>query len=135
VTYVDPKRGKQPWRKVTWEMPREFGFHVLRHTFASVVLAAGETITQLASWLGHYDPAFTLRTYVHFMPKSGSRGREAIGRFVSAEAAESPGEISSNGSPQILPSQRDQEDGGQSDAPTDLRFTAEPETVSPGQPT
>jgi integrase len=89
VTYVPPKRGKNPWRKETWEMPREYGFHVLRHTFASVVLAAGETITQLAAWLGHYDPAFTLRTYVHFMPKSGSRGRAAIGRFVSGAPAES----------------------------------------------
>lgn len=106
VTYVEPKRGKNPWRKETWAMPREFGFHVLRHTFASVVLAAGETITQLASWLGHGDPAFTLRTYVHFMPKSGSKGREAIGRFVSAERSEIPEEpegTSQNGSPQILP--------------------------------
>src|SRR5690606_5524869 len=76
VTVVQPKKGKEPWRRQAWEMPREFGFHVLRHTFASVVLAEGETITQLASWLGHSDPAFTLRTYVHFMPKSGTRGRE-----------------------------------------------------------
>ena len=86
VTWVESKRGKESWRKETWAMPREFGFHVLRHTFASVVLAAGETITQLAAWLGHADPAFTLRTYVHFMPKSGSRGRAAIGAFVSGAA-------------------------------------------------
>jgi integrase len=106
VTWVEPKAGKSPWRKETWEMPREFGFHVLRHTFASVVLAAGETITQLAAWLGHADPAFTLRTYVHFMPKSGSRGRTAIGRFMAGELADVdeglPGERG-NGSPQILP--------------------------------
>jgi integrase len=108
VTLVEPKRGKNPWRKETWDMPREFGFHVLRHTFASVVLAAGETITQLAAWLGHSDPAFTLRTYVHFMPKSGSRGRAAIGRFMAGEpagATEDPEATSGNGSPQILPSE------------------------------
>lgn len=107
VTWVEPKQGKNPWRKETWNMPREFGFHVLRHTFASVVLAAGETITQLAAWLGHGDPAFTLRTYVHFMPKSGSRGLEAIGRFMSgetAEADEEPEAADGNGSPQTLPS-------------------------------
>lgn len=101
ITYVEPKKGKSPWRKETWGMPREFGFHVLRHTFASVVLAEGETITQLAAWLGHSDPAFTLRTYVHFMPKSGSRGREAIGRFMTGKPAEV---LTSSGSPQILPS-------------------------------
>lgn len=97
VTYVKPKGGKNAWRKRIWEMPREFGFHALRHTFASVVLAEGETITQLAAWLGHSDPAFTLRTYVHFMPKSGSRGRVAIGRFISEPS-------DANRSPQILPS-------------------------------
>ncbi|MFA0844419.1 tyrosine-type recombinase/integrase [Streptomyces rochei] len=106
VTIVQPKAGKRPWRKETWEMPREFGFHVLRHTFASVVLAEGETITQLAAWLGHSDPAFTLRTYVHFMPKSGQRGRAAIGRFMSGQPAETEDAhgSSSNGSPQVLPS-------------------------------
>lgn len=83
VTLVEPKVGKRPWRKQTWEMPREYGFHALRHTFASLVLSEGETITQLAAWLGHSDPAFTLRTYVHFMPRSGNRGRAAIGRFLT----------------------------------------------------
>ncbi|MFE1755923.1 hypothetical protein ACFW88_36265, partial [Streptomyces anandii] len=110
ITLVEPKRGKSPWRREKWAMPREFGFHVLRHTFASVVLAEGETITQLAAWLGHSDPAFTLRTYVHFMPKSGSRGREAIGRFMSGELIEvesEPGEPGESGSPQILPSKND----------------------------
>jgi integrase len=112
VTYVEPKQGVNPWRKETWAMPREFGFHVLRHTFASVALAAGETITQLAAWLGHSDPAFTLRTYVHFMPKSGSRGRAALGSFLSGAAVaeveppETDEEVIRNGSPQILPSAR-----------------------------
>jgi integrase len=92
VTYVQPKHGgNNAWRRESWDMPREFGFHVLRHTFASVVLAAGETITQLAAWLGHHDPAFTLRTYIHFMPKSGSRGRAAIGRFMTGRSASPEG--------------------------------------------
>lgn len=88
VTKVLGKKGKV-WRRVEWEMDREDGFHVLRHTFASVVLAAGETITQLAAWLGHADPAFTLRTYVHFMPASGRRAIAALGRWVSSEPPES----------------------------------------------
>jgi integrase len=82
-TKVEGKTGKT-WIKVEWEMDREDGFHVTRHTFASIVLAAGETIGQLAAWLGHADPAFTLRTYVHFLPRSGSRAVEALGRWMSA---------------------------------------------------
>ncbi|MFD7861804.1 tyrosine-type recombinase/integrase [Streptomyces sp. NPDC059783] len=83
--YVKGK-GKKPWARVEWKMPREEGFHVTRHTFASVVLAEGETITQLAAWLGHSDPAFTLRTYVHFMPTSGSRGISALSAMFASRA-------------------------------------------------
>jgi integrase len=104
--------GKKPWARIAWNMPREDGFHVTRHTFASVVLQAGETITRLAAWLGHSDPAFTLRTYTHFMPKSGSMGIVALGRFLSpgagdapaGEADEAPEDSPGSDSPQILPS-------------------------------
>ncbi|CAM5683960.1 MULTISPECIES: tyrosine-type recombinase/integrase [Streptomyces] len=77
--------GKRPLVRIHWNMPREEGFHVTRHTFASVVLAGGETITKLAQWLGHSDPAFTLRTYVHFMPKAGRRGLAALAAWARGE--------------------------------------------------
>jgi integrase len=41
--------------------------HVFRHTCASRLLSDGSSIRQVAGWLGHTDPAFTLRTYVHLM--------------------------------------------------------------------
>jgi integrase len=42
-------------------------FHTFRHTCASLAFAAGRNIAQVSAWLGHADPAFTLRTYVHLM--------------------------------------------------------------------
>jgi integrase len=42
-------------------------FHTFRHTCASLLFEAGRDVKQVASWLGHADPAFTLRTYVHLM--------------------------------------------------------------------
>ncbi len=41
--------------------------HVFRHSCASRLLSDGRSIRQVAGWLGHADPAFTLRTYVHLM--------------------------------------------------------------------
>jgi len=42
-------------------------FHTFRHTCASLLFAKGRNIKQVSDWLGHADPAFTLRTYVHLL--------------------------------------------------------------------
>ncbi|MET8203092.1 tyrosine-type recombinase/integrase [Micromonospora taraxaci] len=54
------------------------GMHVLRHTYASVLLDAGESVKALSTYLGHADPGFTLRTYTHLLPTSEDRTRCAI---------------------------------------------------------
>ncbi|MCK2245386.1 MULTISPECIES: site-specific integrase [unclassified Crossiella] len=41
------------------------GFHALRHFFASLLLDDGISIRALAEFLGHADPAFTLRVCTH----------------------------------------------------------------------
>ncbi|NUT92763.1 MAG: site-specific integrase [Saccharothrix sp.] len=64
------------------EMPHgryENGMHDLRHFFASVLLHRGESIKTVAEWLGHSDPAFTLRTYTHLMKGSEDSTRNVIG--------------------------------------------------------
>jgi integrase len=42
-------------------------FHSFRHTCASMLFEEGRNVKQVAEWLGHADPAFTLRTYVHLL--------------------------------------------------------------------
>src|SRR6476469_6199224 len=42
-------------------------FHTFRHTCASLLFAAGKSTKQVQVWLGHADPAFTLRVYVHLL--------------------------------------------------------------------
>ncbi|GEB59119.1 hypothetical protein GCM10017674_58370 [Streptomyces gardneri] len=51
---------------------------MLRHTYASIMLEAGESVVTLARWLGHSSPAITLGYYAHFMPEAGSKGRGTI---------------------------------------------------------
>lgn len=60
---------------------RATGMHALRHFYASALLDAGESVKALAEYLGHADPAFTLRVYTHLMPSSDSRTRQAIDRL------------------------------------------------------
>ncbi|MGW1351234.1 tyrosine-type recombinase/integrase [Streptomyces sp. NPDC002409] len=64
---------------------REHGMHALRHFYASVLLDAGESIKAVSQYLGHTDPALTLRVYAHLMPSSQERTRNAIdGLFLHA---------------------------------------------------
>lgn len=42
-------------------------FHAFRHTCASLLFAEGRNIKQVAEWLGHADPAFTLSVYVDLL--------------------------------------------------------------------
>ncbi|SDY98654.1 Phage integrase family protein [Micromonospora pattaloongensis] len=60
------------------EDTRHNGMHVLRHTYASVLLDAGESVKALSAYLGHADPGFTLRVYTHLLPSSEDRTRRAI---------------------------------------------------------
>ncbi|WP_245554583.1 tyrosine-type recombinase/integrase [Actinosynnema mirum] len=65
------------------EPGRAEGFHALRHFYASSLLDEGVSIRALAEYLGHGDPAFTLRVYTHLMPASHERTRAAIDKVFS----------------------------------------------------
>ncbi|MFC4611078.1 tyrosine-type recombinase/integrase [Streptomyces maoxianensis] len=79
--------GAKPWQ---WEAAHRDSFHVLRHTYASAVLEAGESVVTLAKWLGHSSPTITLDHYAHFMPEAGGRGRRAIDGLLSGRGTEVP---------------------------------------------
>lgn len=65
----------KPWQ---WQAAPKDGFHVLRHTYASLLLEAGESVVTVVRWRGHSSPSITLGYYAHFMPEAGSKGRTAI---------------------------------------------------------
>jgi integrase len=65
-------------------------FHTLRHTCASLLIEAGRNVRQVADWLGHADPSFTLRTYVHLMDEGIGDAEfmdEAVGLPVAVEGS------------------------------------------------
>jgi integrase len=63
---------------------RKEGVHQLRHYYASVMLAGGVSVKELAEYLGHSDPAFTLRVYAHMLPSSHDRARVVINDHFAA---------------------------------------------------
>jgi integrase len=61
------------------------GFHTFRHTYASLMLAAGSNILQLSRALGHHSPAFTLTVYTHLL-----EGEHAPALHLGAELPTAP---------------------------------------------
>ena len=58
------------WRRTVWRPAASRAGvdatpHTLRHSLASLLFERGHNAAQVAAWLGHQDPGFTLRTYVH----------------------------------------------------------------------
>ncbi|PBC95854.1 site-specific recombinase XerD [Streptomyces sp. Ag82_O1-15] len=74
-----------------YESAREHGMHALRHFYASVLLDGGESIKAVSQYLGHTDPALTLRVYAHLMPSSQERTRNAVDRVFLPPPPEADG--------------------------------------------
>jgi integrase len=68
-------------------LPEGTTSHDLRHHFASLLLAAGESVIAVAERLGHDDAALALSTYGHLMPDSEERTRRAVDAAWGAAAA------------------------------------------------
>lgn len=55
--------------------------HTLRHTFASMLIEAGASLTYVQQQLDHRSPAFTLAVYGHLLPRGD---RQAVNRLDDA---------------------------------------------------
>ncbi|TDE24060.1 hypothetical protein E1295_45435 [Nonomuraea mesophila] len=73
---VIPTPNKDTRQRSRYVTSRKEGLHQLRHYYASVVLAGGVSVKELAEYLGHADPGFTLRKAVDdrlFHPRPASQ--------------------------------------------------------------
>ncbi len=66
-------------KRVPWP-----SFHTFRHTCASLLFENERNVKQVADWLGHSDPGFTLRTYVHLLD-AGVGGAGFFNQVLSPE--------------------------------------------------
>ncbi len=61
-----------------YQTTRREGPHQMRHYFASVMLADGASIRDVAEFLGHKDAGFTLQVYTHLEQGSHERARKIM---------------------------------------------------------
>ncbi|GGM12956.1 tyrosine-type recombinase/integrase [Nakamurella endophytica] len=59
-------------------LPGRSGLHMLRHHHASLLIAAGLSVTAVADRLGHKDSTETLQTYAHLWEDDEDRARVAV---------------------------------------------------------
>ncbi|MFG3231822.1 tyrosine-type recombinase/integrase [Streptomyces antibioticus] len=85
--FQDPKGGAVVSTRLmdsAWRPAREAAglpsvtMHQLRHTYASLLIAAGESVKVVAERLGHTNAAMTLNVYSHLFPDSEDKTRRAI---------------------------------------------------------
>lgn len=78
------------WRTAITEsgLPQDTTWHLLRHTYASILIDGGESVTVVARRLGHANPSETLRTYSHLWPDSDDRTRQVVDAAFDGDAAE-----------------------------------------------
>lgn len=60
-------------------------FHDLRHTYATLLLAAGENPRVVSESLGHASVAFTLQTYVHSLPQDHRKAAERLDQLLKGD--------------------------------------------------
>jgi integrase len=65
------------------------GFHRLRHTHASLLLAKGRPVTEVSARLGHKDVRTTLTVYAHALPGSDLETTAALDDWLARSSSRS----------------------------------------------
>lgn len=58
--------------------------HILRHTYCTLLFAAGTDLKTAQYLMGHADPATTLRIYTHYVESRGVQAAEAVGALMDS---------------------------------------------------
>lgn len=77
------------WRPAadTVGLPARWGFHGLRHYFATLLIHAGASVKTVQLALGHSTPTITLNTYAHEWPDAIDRTRSLVDNALGKQPA------------------------------------------------
>ena len=78
------RRAQRCWKRAD-ETP--ITLHECRHTFASLMIAAGVNAKALATYMGHANISVTFDRYGHLMPGSESAAADLLDRYLQSDRA------------------------------------------------
>ncbi len=81
------KRANAAWLRAGLE---PIGLHECRHTFASLMIAAGVNAKALSAYMGHSSVTITLDRYGHLMPGNESEAAERLDAYLADAVAGAP---------------------------------------------
>jgi integrase len=80
-------RAKTAWRRAGLE---PITLHEARHTFASLMIAAGVNAKALATYMGHASVTITLDRYGHLMPGNEDEAAALLDAYLARAAGRAP---------------------------------------------
>lgn len=85
--FLNPQSLSQLFNRITTAagLPR-IRFHDLRHTHASLLVAAGVPIKVVTERLGHAHPGFTMKTYQHVMPGMSAAAADQFAALIATSS-------------------------------------------------
>ena len=81
-TPLDPSTVTHIFARIVRKVGLELRLHDLRHSFASVMLAAGVDVKVISQSLGHANIGITLDTYAHLLPGMGKAAAERFDKLL-----------------------------------------------------
>jgi len=81
-TPLDPGTVIHIFAKVVRKVGLELRLHDLRHSYTSIMIAAGVNIKAISQSLGHANIGITLDTYGHLLPGVGRTAAERFDKFL-----------------------------------------------------
>jgi integrase len=81
------ERARRAWRKAGLE---PICLHDCRHTFASLMIAAGVNAKALSTFMGHANISITLDRYGHLMPGAEDEAASLMDAYLQAARAATP---------------------------------------------
>jgi integrase len=76
------RRAETAWKHVKPKALEPISLHECRHTFASLMIAAGVNTKALSSYMGHSSITITLDRYGHLMPGNEDAAAELLDAYL-----------------------------------------------------